>query len=113
MNQSTTGIDIVPLPTGQDVLTEVLRDGARRMLAQSVGAEAAAWIEAHGHLKDESGHKQVVRNGHLPERTIQTGLGPIEVQQPRVRDRRPAGRREALSSALLPPNCVRPGAWRS
>jgi transposase-like protein len=103
MSESTTGIDIVPLPTGQDVLTEVLRDGARRMLAQAIEAEAAAWIDAHAHLKDEAGRKQVVRNGHLPERTIQTGLGPIEVQQPRVRDRRPAGQREAFSSAILPP----------
>src|SRR5262245_13270802 len=103
MNESTTGIDIVPLPSGQDVLTEVLRDGARRMLAQAIEAEAAAWIEAHAHLKDEAGHNQVVRNGHLPERTIQTGLGPIEVQQPRVRDRRPAGQREAFTSAILPP----------
>ena len=103
MSESTTGIDIVPPPTGQDVLTEVLRDGARRMLAQAIEAEAAAWIEAHTHLEDEAGHKQVVRNGHLPERTIQTGLGPIEVQQPRVRDRRPAGQQEAFSSALLPP----------
>jgi hypothetical protein len=50
MNQSTTGIDIVPLPTGQDVLTEVLRDGARRMLAQAIEAEAATGIEAHTHL---------------------------------------------------------------
>ena len=73
------------------------------MLAQAVEAEAAAWIEAHAHLKDEAGHKQVVRNGHLPERTIQTGIGPIEVQQPRVRDRRPAGQREAFTSAILPP----------
>ncbi len=103
MNESTTDIRIVPLPTGQDVLTEVLRDGARRMLAQAVEAEAAAWIADHAHLKDEAGHQQVVRNGHLPERTIQTGLGPIEVQQPRVRDRHPADPREAFTSAILPP----------
>jgi putative transposase len=103
MNESTTDIRIVPLPTGQDVLTEVLRDGARRMLAQAVAAEVAAWIADHAHLKDQAGHKQVVRNGHLPERTIPTGLGPIEVQQPRVRDRRPADQREAFASAILPP----------
>ena len=103
MSESTTGIDIVPLPTAQDVLTEVLRDGARRMLAQAIEAEVAAWIDAHAHLKDDDGRRQVVRNGHLPERTIQTGLGAIEVQQPRVRDRRPAGQREAFTSAILPP----------
>src|SRR5262249_53218057 len=103
MNESTTDIRIVPLPTGQDVLTEVLRDGARKMLAQAVAAEVAAWIADHAHLKDESGRQQVVRNGHLPERTIQTGIGPVAVKQPRVRDRRPADRREAFTSAILPP----------
>ena len=101
MSESTTDIRIVPLPTGQDVLTEVLRNGARRMLAEAVEAEVAAWIDAHAHLKDDAGRRQVVRNGHLPERTIQTGIGEIEVQQPRVHDRRPAGQREAFTPAVL------------
>jgi transposase-like protein len=73
------------------------------MLAQAVEAEVAAWIDAHAHLKDDDGRRQVVRNGHLPERAIQTGIGPIEVRQPRVRDRRPADPREAFTSAILPP----------
>jgi putative transposase len=103
MNESTIDIRIVPLSTGQDVLTEVLRDGARRMLAQAIEAEVATWIDAHAHLKDQTGRQQVVRNGHLPERTIQTGIGPIEVKQPRVRDRRPADERESFTSAILPP----------
>jgi putative transposase len=103
VNESTTDIRIVPLPTGQDVLTELIREGARRMLAQAIEAEVAAWIDAHGHLKDDSGRQQVVRNGHLPERTIQTGIGAVEVQQPRVRDRRPAEQREAFTPAVLPP----------
>src|SRR4051812_24860125 len=94
MSDSTTDIRIVPLPTGQDVLTEVLRDGARRMLAQAIEAEVATWIDAHAHLTDKAGRQQVVRNGHLRERTIQTGIGPVEVKQPRVRDRRPADERE-------------------
>jgi transposase-like protein len=103
MSESTIDIRIVPLPTGQDVLTEVLRDGARRMLAQAVEAEAPAWIDAHAHLKDQTGRQQVVGNGHLPERTIRTGIGPVEVRQPRVRDRRPAGERAGFTSAILPP----------
>src|SRR3954447_26473347 len=69
MTESTTDIRIVPLPRGQDVLTDILRDGARRLPAQAVEAEVAAWIDAHAHLKDRAGHQQVVRNGHLPERT--------------------------------------------
>src|SRR3954466_3837992 len=103
MSQSTTDIRIVPLARGQDVLTDLLRDGARRLLAEAIQAEVADWIDARAHLKDQAGHKQVVRNGHLPERTIQTGIGPVEVQQPRVRDRRPADQREAFTSAILPP----------
>ena len=103
MSQSTTEIRIVPLAPSQDVLTDLLRDGARRlarrMLAQAVEAEVAA----HDHLVDEAGRRQVVRNGHLPERTIQTGLGDIEVKQPRVHDRRAPGEREKFTPAVLPP----------
>ena len=103
MSESTTDIRIVPLPTGHDVLTEVIREGARRLLAEAIEAEVAAWIDAHAHLKDDAGRRQVVRNGHLPERTIQAGIGDIGVKQPRVHDRRPAGQREAFTPAVLPP----------
>src|SRR3954453_21427432 len=103
MSASTTDIRIVPLPTGQDVLTDLLRDGARRLLAKAIEAEVASWIDDHAHLVDDRGRRQVVRNGHLPERAIQTGIGAVEVQQPRVRDRRPADRREGFTSAILPP----------
>jgi hypothetical protein len=103
MSQSTTEIRIVPLAPSQDVLTDLLRDGARRLLAQAIEAEVAAWIDDHAHLKDDQERRQVVRNGHLPERAIQTGIGAVEVQQPRVRDRRPADQREAFTSAILPP----------
>src|SRR4051794_13740205 len=95
MNQSTTEIRIVPLAPSQDVLTDLLRDGARRLLAQAIEAEVAAWIDDHAHLKDDQGRRLVARNGHLPERAIRTGIGAVEVQQPRVRDRRPAEQREA------------------
>jgi transposase-like protein len=103
MSQSTTEIRIVPLAPSQDVLTDLLRDGARRLLAQAVEAEVAAWIDDHAHLKDDRGRRQVIRNCHLPERAIQTGIGAVEVRQPRVRDRRPADQREAFTSAILPP----------
>jgi putative transposase len=103
MSQSTTEIRIVPLAPSQDVLTDLLRDGARRLLAQAIEAEVAAWIDDHAHHTDDQGRRQVVRNGHLPERAIQTGIGPVEVQQPRARDRRPADQREAFTSAILPP----------
>src|SRR3954452_9430505 len=92
-----------PTPGTRDVLTDLLRDGARRLLAEAVEAEVLAWIDAHAHLKGQDGRRQVVRNGHLPERTIQTGLGDVEVKQPRVHDRRPADEREKFTSAILPP----------
>src|SRR4051794_17808675 len=107
MQQSTTDIRIVPLPKGQDVLTEILRDGARRMLSEAVEAEVAAWIDAHAHLKDQAGRRRVVRNGHLPERTIQTGIGEVPVQRPRAQDRRPPGERERFTPAVLPPDLRR------
>jgi transposase-like protein len=91
-----------PSTPGDDPLTEVLRRGARSLLAQAVEAEVAAYLQERAHLKDDSGRQQVVRNGHLPERTILTGIGPVEVKQPRVRDRRPDGEREAFTSAILP-----------
>jgi transposase-like protein len=103
MNESTTDARIVPLPTGPDALTDLLRDGARRLLAEAIEAEVAAWIDAHAHLKDASGRQQVVRNGHLPQRAIQTGIGEIGVRQPRVHDRRPPGQRERFTPAVLPP----------
>ena len=103
VDQSTTLPIAGPTPGTTDVLTDILRDGARRLLAEAVEAEVAAWIEAHAHLKDDAGRRQVVRNGYLPERAIPTGLGDVEVKQPRVHDRRPAGEQEKFTSAILPP----------
>jgi transposase-like protein len=73
------------------------------MLAKAVEAEIADWIDAHAHLKDPLGRRQVVRNGSHPARTILTGLGPIEVKQPRVQDRRPPDLKERFSPSVLPP----------
>jgi putative transposase len=93
----------VPLSRAPDVLTDVLRQGAQQLLAQAIEAEVADWIDRHQDCRDAAGRRQVVRNGHLPERTITTGIGPVTVQQPRGHDRRPAERREKFSSAILPP----------
>jgi transposase-like protein len=95
----------VALPGSEpkDVLSEILRQGARKLLADAVDAEVAEWIDRHAHLRDEQGRRQVVRNGHLPERTILTGLGPVEVRQPRVHDRRPGETVERFGSKILPP----------
>ena len=78
-----------PSPSSRDVLTDVLREGARRLLATVIEAEVADYVAAREAVVDAPGHRRVVRNGYLPERPIQTPLGDIRVQQPRVRDRRP------------------------
>jgi transposase-like protein len=91
-----------PSGLGDDPLTDILRRGARTLLAQAIEAEVAAYLQDRAHLTDQAGHQQVVRNGFLPERTVLTGIGPVEVKQPRVRDRRPADERETFRSAILP-----------
>jgi putative transposase len=103
MVHCTDDIRVVPLPRSTDVLTDVLRAGAQKLLAQAIDAEVADWIDGHQHCRDAHGHRQVVRNGHSPARTITTGVGPVEVRQPRVRDRRPAEEAEKFSSKILPP----------
>lgn len=103
MNDAITIADVPPLAPCHDLLTEVLRAGSQRLLAQAIQAEVDAYLEARAHLRDEAGHQQVVRNGYLPERTIATGIGTVDVKQPRVHDRRPPHQREKFSSAILPP----------
>ena len=80
----------LPAPS-RDILTEILHEGAQRLLAQAIDAEVSDWIDRHAEVLDDDGHRQVVRNGHHPTRTILTGVGSVEVTQPRVHDRRIAG----------------------
>jgi putative transposase len=87
----------------RDALTEVLREGAQRLLSQAIQMEAEAWIAARADQVDAQGHRLVVRNGYLPEREVMTGIGMVPVRQPRVKDRRPVGQREAFDRKILPP----------
>ncbi len=84
----------MPAAASNDVLTEVLRDGAQRLLEQAVEAEVASWIDNHSQLVDEDAHRLVVRNGHMPTRSILTGVGTIQVRRGRVHDRRIVGENE-------------------
>ena len=84
----------------EDPLTEVLQAGAHKLLAQAIEAEVASFLEAYAALVDDAGRRRVVRNGYLPERAIQTGIGPVSVRQPRVRDRGDGAIR--FTSAILP-----------
>ncbi len=83
----------------RDALTDVLRDGARRLLAQAVEAEVTEFLVRYEGEQDAAGRMRMVRNGHLPERTIQTGLGQVSVKAPRVHDRRGEVR---FSSTIVP-----------
>ena len=104
MSEATTSIPF-SATTAKDALTEVVRIGAQRMLTAALEAEVQTYIEGQKHVLDEKGHRLVVRNGHLPEREITTGIGPLEVRQPRVNDRRldEVGERLRFTSSILPP----------
>jgi putative transposase len=103
MQKATLDRLIVPAPSSRDVLSEILRAGAQRLLTQAIEDEVTDWIESRSNLTNEAGHRQVVRNGRLPKRAILTGLGPMDVEQPRVLDRRPKDEAEFFSSQVLPP----------
>lgn len=90
-------------PSPADVLTDILRRGARQLLIQAVEDEVTQWIDRRAHHVDEHGHRQVVRNGYAQPRTIVTGVGPLAVTMPRVHDRRPPEGREHFASKILPP----------
>lgn len=89
----------VPGPVA-DALTELLREGAQRMLAAAIEAEVNDFLERFQDEKLADGRQRLVRNGQLPERAIQTGIGPVAVSVPRVRDRAKTIR---FTSAILPP----------
>jgi len=85
---------------GRRGLEEILREGARRLLQQAIETEVATYIEERTGYRDDRGHREVVRNGTLPERSLVTGVGQIRIKQPRVHDRR---RGHRFSSSILPP----------
>ncbi len=90
--------------TFADPLTEVLRSGARALLAQAVEAEVSGLLSCHADKLTDDGRQRLVRHGHLPEREIMTGIGRVAVRCPRVRDRVGEGcERIRFSSAILPP----------
>lgn len=94
-------IDLAGRDESQDPLTELLRSGARKLIQQAVEVELAEVLEAHKERQLEDGRAGVVRNGYLPEREIQTGIGPVTVKVPKVRTK--AGKPVTFHSALVPP----------
>ena len=104
MNEDSTVVRFPQPDAIDDPLTAVLRSGARRLLVQAIEAEAEAFLAEMADRRLVDGRARVVRHGHGPERTIQTGIGPVEVRRVKVRDRAPAGSGERVrfTSRILP-----------
>ncbi|NIC36209.1 IS256 family transposase [Halomonas desiderata] len=101
MTDSTLRALSQPEPHVTDPLHELLRQGARDLIAKAVEAELATFLAQYADQRLDDGRQAVVRNGYLPERTVQTGVGDVSVQVPKVRDRSGGGVR--FNSSLLPP----------
>ena len=89
----------------EDPLTEIARDGARRMLASALEAEVETFLDQFADERLPDGRQRVVRHGHGPERKIQTGIGALEVRRPKVRDRAAeveSGEKVRFTSHILP-----------
>ena len=82
------------------VLEQTLKEGAQRLLQQAIENEVQEYLDGYRDMKTEDGRRSVVRNGYLPERSVLTGIGPISLKQPRVRDKE---KKRPFASAILPP----------
>ena len=105
MSSSAVTLRLATEPVVCATLEQIAREGARRALQKAIEDEVADYLNAHSQCLDDGGRRMVVRNGHKPPRTILSGLGPIEVKQPRVDDRRvdENGVRFRFTSKILPP----------
>jgi len=104
MEDSNVSSNIVSIRS-RDALNEILQQGAQQMLASAIENEVADYLEGHADQRDENGRRLVVRNGYLPARKIQTGIGQVAVRQPRVNDKRvdEQGQHQRFTSQILPP----------
>ena len=104
--ESTSGDDERPAASSPSLIDEIVREGARRMLAEALQAEVDAYIAAFVAERDERGRRLVVRNGYHEPREVLTSAGAVEVTAPRVNDKRvdpDTGERKRFASAILPP----------
>jgi putative transposase len=99
-----TTIAKLPDPSGfsADPFTDIIRDGARKLIEQAIHAELAALMAAFSAEKLENGTSRLVRHGYLPEREVMTGIGPVSVKVPRVRDRKPGEDKITFTPSILP-----------
>src|SRR3954469_17138133 len=110
MEKTTTVVPFRQVDSVDDPLTEIAREGARRMLAVAMGVEADAFVAQHSGVALPDGRQRVVRHGHGPMRRIQTGVGPLEVQRPKVRDRADVPEAEKIRFNLAEDHLLREGA---
>ena len=105
MSSSEFALRLATEPVTCATLEQIARAGARRALQKAIEDEVDEYVRSHRDRLDDSGHRLVVRNGRKPPRTILTGVGPLEVEQPRVDDRRvdENGVRFRFASKILPP----------
>ena len=105
MSSSQFQLHLATEPVVYHSLEQIAREGAHRALQKAIEQEVAEYVDDHRDHVDDAGHRLVVRNGHKPPRTILTGVGPVEVTQPRVDDRRvdENGVRFRFTSKILPP----------
>lgn len=105
MIEVSNGVINFPRDSAVDPLLAVLRDGAKRLLVQALEQEVADYLEMFEEHRTADGKRLVVRNGYMPERSIQTGIGDIPIKAPRINDKRidEEGRRVRFNSKLLPP----------
>ena len=98
-------ITALPDPSGfsADPLTELIRSGARQLIEQALEAELSALLAQFSGETTPEGHARIVRHGHLPERDVMTGIGPVPVKVPRVRDRGEQTEKVRFTSSILPP----------
>ena len=83
----------------KSILEQIIQEGARRLLQAAIENEVAEYVGRFTELKNEKGHRMVVKNGTSPERMLVTGVGPLKVRQPRVHDKREG---ESFTSSILP-----------
>src|SRR6056297_2754943 len=103
-HMSIDTITTLPDPSGfsPDPLTGVIRDGARKLIEQAIEVELAALMASYADDKLADGRARLVRHGHLPEREVLTGVGPVPVKVPRVRDRGAAMDKVTFAPSILP-----------
>ena len=94
-----------PEPFVDDPITDILRQGARRLISAALEAEIETFLKQYKQIADDQGGQRIVRNGYLPEREIQTGIGQVPVKVPRIRDRHPNSQdgRIRFASSIIPP----------